>query len=167
VYNKEYKMKKVILSLSVAIVTMLTLVGCGKGSTARVNVGGVNINTLDGHGFEKSGIMGKTMYIAKLDPKDGFAANVNVILDENKGTLPTMEEFLKMSMAQYETLHAKMQVQTKTDSVVTVSGTMGKLKLCQRVFRDSAKNRFVVITGTYKEDSDKGTIEKCVNSAEL
>ncbi len=160
-------MKKAIFSLCIAITAALTLIGCNKNADGKANVEGVNISALDGHKFEKTEMMGKTVYAAKLDPKGGFAANVNVLFDENKGTLPTMDEYIKLSMSQYKTLNAKMQVQNKTESAATISGTMGELKLYQRAFRDSAKNRFVVVTGTYKEDSDKATIEKCVNSAEL
>ena len=160
-------MKKAIFSLCIAITVAFTLNGCDKSAGKKINVGGVNISTLDGRQFEKSEMMGKTIYIAKLDPKNGGAANVNILFDENKGTLPTMDEYLKLSMSQYETLHAKMQVQNKTDSSATISGTMGGAKLYQRALRDSAKNRFITITGTYKEDSDKDVIEACVNSAEL
>ncbi len=156
-------MKKAIISLCVAAAVAFAFVGCDRGS----GVAGVNISSLDGRKFEKTEMMGKTLYLAKLDPKNGFAANVNVVFEEGQGTLPTTDVYLKQSKGQYDTLGAKMQVQEKTDSTITLSGTMGGMKLLQRVLRDSAKNRFIVITGTYKEDSDKAAIEACVNSAGL
>ena len=160
-------MKKSIFSLCIAFTAALTLIGCNKTADTRVDVAGVSISTLDGHKFEKTEMMGKTVYVATLDPKGGFAANVNILLDEIKGTLPELDEYLKLSMSQYQTFGAKVQVQDKTESATMISGSMGELKLYQRVFRDSAKNRFIVVTGTYKEDSDKAIIEKCVDNAEL
>ena len=160
-------MKKVIVSLCLVITATLTFIGCDKASGGKTSVLGVKISTLGGHKFEKMEMMGKTMYVTKLDLKNGFAANVNIFSDENKGTLPTMDEYVKGAVSQYKTIGTKMQVQSKTDDAVTISGTMGEMKLYQRLFRDRAKNRYIVVTGTYREDSDKATIEQCVDSVEL
>ncbi len=159
-------MKNVILSLCMAFVAAFMVSGCKK-SGGRVNVVGININTLDGRDYKKQSMMGKTIYAAALDPVDGFASNVNVLKEDLGDKFLTMDAFLTASKGQYKMIGASMEVVNSSDNVSTVRAKMGGLDIYQRIFRDSARKCFIVVTGTYKSDKDKSVIEACVDSAEL
>ena len=182
------EMKKAILSLCVAVTAALAFIGCNKSSDggssgggekshghycAFYRVGGVNISDLDGNEFKKVEMpAGKTRYKAETKPKLGYAASVSVETEEIKGKLPTMDEYLEKAMRVEWNLEmpVRPQVQSKTDSTATVSGPRDGGTTILRVFRDEAKNCFVVVRGWYYNGNDapyKAAVESCVNSAKL
>ena len=176
-------MKKTILSLCVVVTAALAFIGCNKSSDGsssgggssgggeKTRVGGVNISDLDGNKFKKVEMpempAGKTIYRAETKPWFGYSGSVSVETEEIKEKLPTMDEYLEKAMKDWR--GEQLQVQGKTDSTATVSGTYMRGNVIRRVFRDEAKNCFVVVRGWYYKDYDshKAAVESCVNSAEL
>ena len=184
------EMKKAILSLCVAVTAAFAFIGCNKSSDGissgggssgggssgggeKSRVGGVNISDLDGHKFEKKEMpempAGKTKYKAETKPWFGYVGSVSVETEEIKEKLPTMDEYLEKAMKDWSRGGEQLQVQNKTDSTATVSGKNAFGTVIRRVFRDEAKNCFVVVRGWYhdRNDSHKAAVESCVNSAEL
>ena len=132
-----------------------------------VEIDGVRIKRLDGRNFEKTSVIGKTAYYAALSQHDGFAANVNILLDVADGKLPSIEEFLASTKSQYKILNGRYSVSEQSDTTALISVRMGSLCMYQKVLRDHVGGRFVVVTGTYKDESDRWAIKSCVDSARL
>ena len=156
-------MRPIIMATACLMAVSFTFIGCDKSQPPDLH-----INALDGRRFEKTEMLGHPMYVACLDDRDGFAANVNIVYGECADDLASMDEYLEASMDQFRTLGIRdVRVVQKTTNTSVLRYRQGEMYHYVRILRDIRKRYFVVVTGTYISDEDKTAIEQCVDSADI
>lgn len=143
------------------------LIEIGNKDSDLIEIEGMTIRRLDGKTFERTSVLNKTTYYAALSAKGDFAANVTILMDAVGSKCTSLDDYLVASRSQAKLIGMQYDVMEQTATTAIMSANVGALHMYQKVIRDDVRCRFVVVTGAYKDESDRQEIRSCVDSARL
>ena len=131
-----------------------------------VTVNGVTIQKLAGDGFFEKTFGKHIGYYAALPPIMDFAANVNILFENVRGS-PSTKEFVASMKAQYCEMGATVDIIDRSCDSAILLVRNNVLWCYQKVLKDDYNQRFVIVTGVWKHTCDRQAIKTCVDSANL